>query len=75
MSKSFSTPWTAAHQAPLSIGFSRQEYQSGIPFPSPGNLPDPETELVPPTLAGGIFSTERPGKPSLLNTYSEKSEQ
>ena len=57
---------TAAHQAPLSIGFSRQEYWSGLPFPSPGDLPDPgmETEsLTSPALAGGIFTTEPPGKP------------
>ena len=38
------TPWTAAHQAPPSMGFSRQEYWSGVPFPSPGNLPNPEIE-------------------------------
>ena len=37
----FVTPWTAAYQAPLSMGFSRQQYWSGFPFPSPGNLPDP----------------------------------
>ena len=37
----FATPWTVAHQAPLSMGFSRQEYWSGLPFPSPGDLPDP----------------------------------
>ena len=40
----FTTPWTAAHQAPLSMGFSRQEYWSGLPFPSPGDLPDPGIE-------------------------------
>ena len=47
----FVTPWTVAHQAPLTMGFSRQEYWSRLPFPSPGNLPDPEIEslpLVPP---------------------------
>ena len=38
------TPWTVAHQAPLSMGFSMQQYWSGLPFPSPGDLPDPETE-------------------------------
>ena len=38
------TPWTVAHQAPLSMGFSRQEHWSGLPFPSPGDLPDPEIE-------------------------------
>ena len=40
----FATPWSVAHQAPLSMGFSRQEYWSGLPFPSPGDLPDPGTE-------------------------------
>ena len=59
------TPWTIAHQSPLSVGFSRQEYWSELPFPSPGNLPDPEikpTSLVAPALAGGFFITEPPGK-------------
>ena len=40
----FATPWTVAYQAPLSMGFSRQEYWSGLPFPSPGDLPDPGIE-------------------------------
>ena len=40
----FATPWTVAYQVPLSVGFSRQEYWSGLPFPSPGDLPDPGTE-------------------------------
>ena len=40
----FATPWAVAHQAPLSMAFSRQEYWSGLPFPAPGNLPDPGTE-------------------------------
>ena len=44
------TLWTVTHQAPLSMGFPRQKYWSGLPFPSPGNLPNPETELVSPTL-------------------------
>ena len=43
-------PWTAAYQAPLSTGFSRQEYWSGLPFPSPGDLPDPGIEPGSPTL-------------------------
>ena len=43
------TPWTVTHQTPLSMGFPRQEYWSGLLFPSPGNLPDPETEVVSPT--------------------------
>ena len=54
----FVTLWTVAHQAPLSMGFSRQEYWSGLPFPSPGDLPDPgikPTSLTSPALAGGFF--------------------
>ena len=54
------TPWTVAHQAPLSMEFPRQEYWSGLPFPSPGDLPDPGMEpasLVYPALAGGFFAT------------------
>ena len=46
----FATPWTVAYQAPLSMGFSRQEYWSGLPFPSPGDLPDPGTEPGSPAL-------------------------
>ena len=60
----FVTPWTVAHQAPLSKGFSRQEHWSGLPFPPPGDLPDPGAEpasLTSPALAGGFFSTEPPG--------------
>ena len=56
----FATPWTIAHQAPLSIGFSRQEYWSGLPCPPPGDLPDPGTEpttLKSPALAGKLFTT------------------
>ena len=44
MSNSFMTPWTVAYQVPLSMGFSKQEYWSGLPFPPPGDLPDPGTE-------------------------------
>ena len=51
----FVTLWTVAHQAPLSMGFSRQEYWSGLPFPSPGNLSDPGVKHKPPALAGGFF--------------------
>ena len=61
----FATPWVVALQAPLSMGFSRQEYWSGLPFPPPGNLPNPRikpTSPAPPALAGGYFSTSRPGK-------------
>ena len=44
----FETPWTVAHQAPLSVGFSREEYWSGLPFPPPGDLPDPGIKLASP---------------------------
>ena len=50
-----------ACQAPLSIGFSRQEYWSGLPFPSPGDLPDPGFEPMSPALLGGFFTTVPPG--------------
>ena len=62
------TPWTVAHQAPLSMGFPGQEYWSGLPFPSPGDLPDLGIKPVSPALAGGYFTTEPPGtKQKLLN--------
>ena len=60
VSTSFLTPWTIAHQAPLSMGFSRQEYWSGLPFPPPGDLPNPgikPTSLMSPLLVGGFFTT------------------
>ena len=57
------TPWTVACQAPLSMGFFRQEYWSGLPFHSPGALPDPGIEPLSPALAGGFFTTESRGKP------------
>ena len=53
----FVTPWTAARQAPPSMGFSRQESWSGLPFPSPGGLPGPGIEPGSPALAGGFFTT------------------
>ena len=56
----FATPWTIACQAPLSTGFSRQEYWSGLPLPSPGNLPDPGHKPASPALAGGFFTAETP---------------
>ena len=62
------TPWTIAHQTPRSMGFSRQEYQNGLPFPSPGSFPNPGVEPMfstSPALAGKFFSTEPPGKPKL----------
>ena len=57
----FLTPGTVAHQAPLSMEFSMQEYWSGLPFSSPGDLPDPGIKLVSPALAGRSFPTEPPG--------------
>ena len=59
----FATPWTVADQAPPSMGFSRQEYWSGLPFPSPGDLPDPEIEPRSPTLQAHALTSEPPGKP------------
>ena len=56
-------PWTVAHQAPLSMGFCRQEYWSGLPFSSAGDLPDPGIKPTSPALAGGFFSSEPVGKP------------
>ena len=55
------TPWTTARQAPLSRGFPRQEYWSRLPFPSPGDLPDPGIESRYPALAGGFFTIEPSG--------------
>ena len=59
----FATPWTVTYQAPLSIGFSRQEYWSGLPFPSPGDLPDPGIEPGSPALQADALTSELPGKP------------
>ena len=62
----FVTPWTVARQAPLSMGFSRQQYWSGLLFPTPGDLPDPGMEpvsLASPALAGRFFTPVSPGKP------------
>ena len=57
-------PWTTAHQVPLSMGFSRQEYWSGLLFPPPGDLPNPGIKPAFPPLTGGLFTTtEPPGKP------------
>ena len=64
------TPWTVARQGPLPMGFSRQGYWSGCPFPSKGDLPDPGIEpksLGPPSLTGGFFTTARPRNPKTLH--------
>ena len=55
-------PWTLAHQAPLSMGFSGQKYWSGLPFPSPGDLPDPGIEPRSPTLQADALTSAPPGK-------------
>ena len=57
------TPGTVVHQAPLPVGFSRQEYWSGLPFPSPGHSPNPGNKPPSPASAGGFFTTEPPRKP------------
>ena len=67
----FATPWTVASQAPLSMGFSRQEFWSGLPFPSPGDLPNPGIEPQSPALQADALSSEPPGKPHLRLPQSE----
>ena len=59
----FVIPWTVARQAPQSIGFTRQEYWSGLPIPFPGNLPHPEIKLRSAALQADSLLTEPPGKP------------
>ena len=70
----FATPWTVAHQAPLFMGFSRQEYWSSLPFPSSGDLPNPgiePTSLRSPALAGRFFTTRTTWEAldTLINTW------
>ena len=62
MSSFFTTPWTVAGQPPLSIGFPRQEYWQGLPFPSPGDLSDPGIEPGAPALQADSLLSEPPGK-------------
>ena len=72
----FGTPRTVAHQTPLSTGFSRQEYWSGLPFPPPEDLPNPgikPASLVSPALACGFFTTRPPGKSTSLEIDMFKS--
>ena len=65
----FVTPWTVAYQAPLSMGFSRQEYWSGVPFPSPKDLPDPGIEPRSPALYAGALPSE-PLRKSQVQPFS-----
>ena len=58
----FEIPWTVVYQASLSMGFSRQEYGSGVPFPSPGDLPDPGIEPGSHALEADALPSEPPGK-------------
>ena len=67
------TLWTITHHSRLSVGFPRQKYGNGYPFPSPGDLPDPGAELespMAPALAGGFFTTEPPRKPPKWYKFS-----
>ena len=63
MSDSFANPWTVARQAPPSMGYSRQEYLSELPFPSPEDLPNPGIKPASPPLPNRLFTTEPPRKP------------
>ena len=72
LSPAFVTPWTVGHQAPLSMGFSRQEYWSGLPCPPPGDLPNPGIEpafLTSPALAFGFFATSANWKPPKVYSF------
>ena len=64
----FLTPWTTVCPAPLSTGFPRQEYWSGLPFPPPGDLPDPGIKPSSPELVGRFFTTEPPAKLTMNTT-------
>jgi len=65
----FATPWTVAYQAPQSMEFSRQEYWSGLPFPSPGDCPNPGTEPGSPTFQADALPSEPPGKIIIVFVY------
>ena len=65
----FVTPWTVAHQAPPSMGFSKQEYWSGLPLPPPGDLPGPGIEPRSPALQADTLTSEPPGKPNGSRIY------
>ena len=69
----FAAPGTVAHQAPLSMGFSRQEYWSGLPWPSPGDFPNPGIKPKSPTFQADSLPSEPPGKPHLCSIPEQES--
>ena len=71
----FATPWTVAYEAPPSMEFSRQEYWSGLPFPSPGDLPNPGIEPGSPTLQADALLSEPPGKTHELHITVERQDE
>ena len=71
MSDSFATPWTVARQVALPMGFPRLAYWSGLPFPSPGNLPEPGIELASSALAGKFFTTSATWESQVYNSCAE----
>ena len=68
----FATPWTVAYEAPPSMGFSRQEYWSGLPFPSPGDLPDPGIEPRSPAVQADALPSKPPGKRTAIQKTISK---
>ena len=68
----FAIPWTVAHRAPPSMEFSRQEYWSGLPFPSPGDLPDPGIEPGSSSLRADALPSKPPGKPQMNLSMKQK---
>ena len=66
----FAIPWTVAYQAPLSMEFSRQEYWSGLPCPSPGDRPNPGIKPRSPALQADALPSELPGKPHIIYIYN-----
>ena len=71
----FVTPWTVAYQAPPSMGFSRQEYWSGVPLPSPGGLPNPGIEPRSPALQADALPSEPPGRPLDREVHQNSSKE
>ena len=70
----FAIPWTVAYQALTPMGFSRQECWSGLPFPSPGDLPDPGIKPRSPALRADALPSEPPGKPKFVQTHVQLSQ-